>query len=147
VADGVDRDQEAHDVVIDRKNLFVFSLVQGDFLVIFHVLKNKNILAAYAVKDFSLEFAVHEPGKAGLYLEIGCAEFRHVAPNADIGGFQIIIEIDLFHEPGALDLISFCQNVAFLAETPTIDMIQVLDGLVREFLTAWAGENRKIRWL
>jgi hypothetical protein len=132
-------------MIVYRERKLVLSLVQRQFLVVLDVLEYKDVFAADTVKDFGLEFAVHEPGKPGLNLKIGGPEFGYVTPDTDIGSEQVVVKIDIFYKTGPVNFVPLCENVAFLAEAPAVDVVQVLDDLIGKAFPTRTGQYRKIR--
>ena len=55
--------------------MLIFTFIHPKRIMIFYILKNKNVLAADTFQYFRLKFAVRKIGKTGIYLKTRNTDF------------------------------------------------------------------------
>ena len=110
---GINSDKEAHYMVVHAQGDFVFSIVQGNRLVVFHILKNKNVLPPDTFVKLALKLSIGEERKTCVQLELWRAVLVHHPPYAKVACMQIVVHVNLTDERLTVQTISLGDDITF----------------------------------
>ena len=130
-------------MIIHRKRLRIFALVKQKRRMIFDVLKNIHVLAANALKNFRLEFAVHKIRELHFDFEIRPPKLIDTAVKINRRSLHIVIQIGAFNQLIFFQLVTLGKRILFETKTMLINMLQVNNHLISKNLTTRAGNHSK----
>ena len=100
-------------MVVNAQGQAVFSVVQGNLLVVLHILYDEHVLSTDAFVQLALELSVRKVGESCVDLELRGTVFVHHSTDAKVARVQIIVEIYLLDKSILLKIVTLRDDIVF----------------------------------